>query len=86
MQLKYFTDGGYVVHKALGRHISAWFTNDGQIKDAELIDRLGRSRPVKPDSALWGQLQSAYGGKENFEEWHKPYCNHNQGQQSSRIS
>ena len=79
MQLSYFTDGGYVVHKAYcnGVKHSVWFDGDGNIKDAEAFDRLGRPRKVKPTSAAWKHLQAVYGKRENFEDWHQPHCLHN---------
>ena len=43
-QFARFNDGGFVLHKCLGKNLSAWYDKDGVLKDHELIDSLGRSR------------------------------------------
>ena len=43
-QFARFNDGGFVLHKCLGKRISAWYDKNGVLKDHELIDSLGRSR------------------------------------------
>ena len=37
-------NGGFVLHKCLGKRLSAWYDKNGVLKDHELIDSLGRSR------------------------------------------
>jgi hypothetical protein len=76
MQIKYFTNGGYVAHKVMiaGIKHSAWFDEFGNIVDAERIDVLGRSTAVKKGSFAWHELQSMAGKRENFEDWNKPHC------------
>ena len=39
-----FNGGGFVLHKCLGKRLSAWYDKNGALKDHELIDSLGRSR------------------------------------------
>jgi hypothetical protein len=39
-----FPNGGFVLHRCLGRRISAWYDKDGNLLDHALIDKLGRSR------------------------------------------
>ena len=43
-QFARFDDGGFVLHKCLGKNLSAWYDKNGVLKDQELIDSLGRSR------------------------------------------
>ena len=43
-QFARFNDGGFVLHKCLGKRLSAWYDQNGVMKDHELIDSLGRSR------------------------------------------
>ena len=43
-QFASFSNGGFVLHKCLGKRISAWYDKNGVMKDHELIDSLGRSR------------------------------------------
>jgi hypothetical protein len=43
-QFASFGNGGFVLHKCLGKRLSAWYDKDGVLKDHELIDSLGRSR------------------------------------------
>jgi hypothetical protein len=43
-QFTRFKDGGFVLHKCLGKRISAWYDKSGVLKHHELIDSLGRSR------------------------------------------
>lgn len=43
-QFARFNDGGFVLHKCLGKRLSAWYDKNGVLKDHELIDSLGRSR------------------------------------------
>ena len=65
MQIAHFTNGGYVVHKAMiaGIKHSAWFNKDGVIVDAERIDVKGRSYSIKPGSFAWDELQRMAGGR-----------------------
>jgi hypothetical protein len=53
-----FPGGGFVVHKACGGATSGWFDASGNLTDAEFRDSLGRSRPVRPGSSRWAQLQA----------------------------
>jgi hypothetical protein len=56
-QVKAFNCGGFVLHKCLGKRLSAWYDNDGVLKDHELIDSLGRSRKAsKGDIELLHRL------------------------------
>lgn len=48
-QFARFNDGGFVLHKCLGKNLSAWYDKDGVLKDHELIDSLGRSRKAGKD-------------------------------------
>jgi hypothetical protein len=48
-QFSRFNDGGFVLHKCLGKRLSAWYDKDGVLKDHELIDSLGRSRKASKD-------------------------------------
>lgn len=48
-QFARFNDGGFVLHKCLGKRLSAWYDKDGVLKDHELIDSLGRSRKAGKD-------------------------------------
>ena len=43
-QFASFGNGGFVLHKCLGKRLSAWYDKDGGLKDHELIDSAGRSR------------------------------------------
>lgn len=49
MQVNRFTNGGYVIHKALDGRVSAWFDAEGKLLDCERLDGAGRSR--KPNAA-----------------------------------
>jgi hypothetical protein len=44
-----FNDGGFVLHKCLGKRLSAWYDKTGELTDHELIDSLGRSRKAGKD-------------------------------------
>jgi hypothetical protein len=48
-QFARFNDGGFVLHKCLGKDISAWYDKNGVLKDHESIDSLGRSRKASKD-------------------------------------
>ena len=48
-QFASFGNGGFVLHKCLGKNLSAWYDKDGGLKDHELIDSLGRSRKASKD-------------------------------------
>ena len=48
-QFARFNDGSFVLHKCLGKRLSAWYDKDGVLKDHELIDSLGRSRKASKD-------------------------------------
>ena len=43
-QFARFSNGGFVLHKCLGKRLSAWYDKNGVMQDHELIDSLGRSR------------------------------------------
>jgi hypothetical protein len=43
-QFSSFGNGGFVLHKCLGKNLSAWYDKNGALKDYELIDSAGRSR------------------------------------------
>ena len=43
-QFASFGNDGFVLHKCLGKRLSAWYDKNGALKDHELIDSLGRSR------------------------------------------
>ena len=50
MEKKTFSNGGFVLHKCFGRHISAWYDESGILLDSEVFDKIGRSRkPSKQD-------------------------------------
>lgn len=44
IQHQKFSNGGFVLHRCLGKHLSAWYDNDGSLLNHELVDRIGRSR------------------------------------------
>ena len=44
IQYSKISTGGFVLHKCLGKRLSAWYDKDGNIIDHELVDRIGRSR------------------------------------------
>ena len=76
MQLTYFTDGGYVIHKAgfFGNKFSVWFDDWGNVKDIEKFDKLGRSiRATESDKKF---LQVTYGKRHNFKDRHESHCVH----------
>ena len=43
-QFASFGNGGFVLHKCLGKRLSAWYDKNGVLKDHVLIDSAGRSR------------------------------------------
>ncbi len=49
MQVKRFTDGGFVVYKAIDGNVSAWFDAAGNLIDCERRNGAGQSR--KPNKA-----------------------------------
>ena len=60
-QVKGFSCGGFVVHKALGKKLSAWYDADCNLLDSVLTDSLGRQRkPGKSDLEALKQLGSVY--------------------------
>lgn len=60
-QFARFNNGGFVLHKCLGKDLSAWYDKDGVMKDHELIDSLGRSRKAsKHDIDVLTRLGSVY--------------------------
>ena len=48
-QFASFGNGGFVLHKCLGKRLSAWYDKTGELTDHELIDSLGRSRKAGKD-------------------------------------
>ncbi len=61
MQLHYFPDGGFVIHRATEHlvrfeRVSAWYDKDGKLLDCERINGLNQSR--KPNAATRGYLAS----------------------------
>ena len=60
-QFSRFNDGSFVLHKCLGKNLSAWYNKNGVLKHHELIDSLGRSRKAsKPDIEALTQLGNVY--------------------------
>ena len=60
-QIASFGNGGFVLHKCLGKCISAWYDKDGVLLDHELIDSLGRSRKAsKCDIETLQRLGNVY--------------------------
>jgi hypothetical protein len=49
-QFAIFGNGGFVLHKCLGKNLSAWYDKNGVLKEHELIDSLGRSRKASKDN------------------------------------
>ena len=49
-QFSSFGNGGFVLHKCLGKRLSAWYDKDGALLDHVLIDSLGRSRKASKDN------------------------------------
>ena len=61
IQVQRFNYGGFVVHKALGKKLSAWYDADGNLLDSELTDSLGRQRkPGKSDLEALKRLGRVY--------------------------
>ena len=60
MQIKRFSNGGYVAHKiyvdGMSTKFSAWFSANGAFPDVERFDRMQRSYPVKPHSKAWQHI------------------------------
>lgn len=53
--------GGFVVHKALGKDLSAWYDADCNLLDSVLTDSLGRQRkPGKDDLETLKRLGRVY--------------------------
>jgi hypothetical protein len=47
-QFARFNDGGFVLHKCLGKRISAWYDKNGALKDHVLINSLGdHAKPAR---------------------------------------
>ena len=60
-QVKGFSCGGFVVHKALGKRLSAWYDADCNLLDSVLLDSLGRQRkPSKDDLETLKRLGRVY--------------------------
>ena len=60
-QFARFNDSGFVLHKCLGKNLSAWYDKDGVLKDHELIDSAGRSRKAsKHDIEVLTRLGNVY--------------------------
>ena len=60
-QVKGFSCGGFVVHKALGKGLSAWYDADCNLLDSVLTDSLGRQRmPGKSDLEALKRLGRVY--------------------------
>ena len=60
-QVKGFSCGGFVVHKALGKNLSAWYDADCNLLDSVLTDSLGRQRkPGKDDLETLKRLGRVY--------------------------
>ena len=60
-QFARFNDGGFVLHKCLGKNLSAWYDKNGVLKDHELIDSAGRSRKAsKGDIETLRRLGNVY--------------------------
>ena len=65
-QVKGFSCGGehpagFVVHKALGKNLSAWYDADCNLLDSVLMDSLGRQRrPSKDDLDTLKRLGRVY--------------------------
>ncbi len=55
MQINYFPDGGFVIHKAVDGRTSAWFDAAGKLLDCERRDAAGRMR--KPGAAIIERLE-----------------------------
>lgn len=60
-QFSSFGNGGFVLHKCLGKRLSAWYDKTGVLKDHELIDSAGRSRKAsKHDIDVLTKLGNVY--------------------------
>lgn len=60
-QFSSFGNGGFVLHKCLGKDLSAWYNKNGVLKDHELIDSAGRSRKAsKGDIETLRRLGDVY--------------------------
>ena len=60
-QFARFNNGGFVLHKCLGKNLSAWYDKSGALKDHELIDSAGRSRKAsKHDIEMLHRLGRVY--------------------------
>ena len=61
VQFVSFGNGGFVLHKCLGKRLSAWYDKNGVMKDHELIDSAGRSRKAsKGDIETLQRLGGVY--------------------------
>lgn len=68
-QVKGFNNGGFVVHKALGKRLSAWYDADCNLLDSELTDSLGRQRkPSKDDLETLQRLGRVYARSINMND------------------
>ena len=62
-------NSGFVLHKCLSKNLSAWYDNDGVLKDHELIDSLGRSRKAsKHDIELLHRLGRVWKQSNQYEQ------------------
>ncbi len=60
-QVKMYNNGGFVVHKALCKNLSAWYDADCNRLDSVLTDSLGRQRrPGKGDLETLKRLGRVY--------------------------
>ena len=67
-QFSSFGNGGFVLHKCLGKRLSAWYDKNGVLTDHELIDSLGRSRKAsKHDIELLHRLGRVWKQSNQYE-------------------
>ncbi len=60
-QVKMYNNGGFAVHKALGKNLSAWYDAGCNLLDSVLTDSLGRQRrPSKDDLETLRRLGRVY--------------------------
>ena len=68
-QFASFGNGGFVLHKCLGKRLSAWYDKNGVLKDHELIDSIGRSRKAsKGDIELLHRLGRVWKQSNQYEQ------------------
>lgn len=64
VQINHFINGGGAIHKITGDHngnISAWFSKNGVLLDAEQIRTNNKVYSIKKNGPLWIKIEVKYG-------------------------